>query len=517
MRRSMHMGRQAWIQRALLLSFLAVFVAGLFLFGRAQATTSSSSSLPNYLERAWYVSGNYGGLTADGAGNVYVTRATDISMFSGDTPSTTDPDNPTLLKTWTGFTAAGDITIDEQGLLYVTDGNTVKQFDSDEPSGEPTILKTWTGFSSPWGIDIDDDGDIVVANNTGGTYRMFNRSAAAGAVSTKNWTGVNDAWVVSLDDEGNVYAGGYSGNNIKKFSKTQEAGTPNMTNWVNVGGTFLNGIHWADGYAYISPVQVGGAGSIQRFPSDTLGGDLDGIRELIGTASTPYSIGTDAEGNIYANIYDTSSVVKYILPQNLAELTIPGTTGLLNITLPEGNHITSHSVAAPIVEDEAYEYPFGLVSFTFNTTSGSTVPVEVTFQTELAPEDVTPRKYNSITETYQDIPDAEVTATTVGGQPALLLSYDITDGGELDEDGDDNGVIVDPVALGVAINNTPDDDSDTESDTDDSSGSGTGAGGNTASDLADTGIDGVLITFVSMLLICSSLSTLYTLGKRATS
>lgn len=474
--------------------FLAIVVslavvASVLSSGITQAVTSSTSTLPDYLERSWYVTDNNGGVAVDGAGNVYITRgASGVIVLDNNTASTTNPTNPTTLKEWTGF-GAGDITIDEDGMVYVTDGNTVKQFDGSEPSGAPTILKTWTGFNFAWGIDIDEDGDIVVANyNGGGSYRMFNRSEPEGAVATTNWTGVNDAWTVTLDDEGNVYAAGYGGS-ISKFSKTEDAGTPaSMTTWSNTGGNYINGIHWADDYVYISPSNLTGVGSFQRFPSDTAAGDIGAARVVIGGASTPYSVATDTAGNVYGNAYGTLSVAKYIRSQNLGELTIPDTSDLLNITLPQGNHITSHSVAAPTTEDDAYEYPLGLVSFTFSTSSGSTVPVQITFQTDLAPEDVVPRKYNSIAETYEDIPDAEVTATTVGGQPALLLEYEITDGGPLDEDEIENGVIVDPVALGTATSSEPEDGEGGpggSSGSGESSESGTDGSGN--GNLADTG------------------------------
>lgn len=496
-----------WSSRVLQVLFVTILIISLFAFGRAtQAVTSSTSTVPNYIERSWYVGGNNGGVAVDAADNVYVTLGLGgVAVFDRNTASTADPTNPTLLKTWTGF-GAGDITIDENGMVYVTDDNTVKQFDSQEPSGEPTILKTWTGFNFPWGIDIDNDGDIVVANyGGGGTYRMFNRSAEEGAVSTTVWSGVNDAWVVALDDEGTVYAGGYGGS-LSKFSKTENAGTPTaMTTWTNTGGNYLNGLHWADGYVYISPSNLTGVGSVQRFPSHTPAGDIGAARVVLGSGQYPYSIATDTAGNVYGNLYGNSSVVKYIIPQNLAELTIPGTADLLYIALPDGTHITDHSVEPAMVTDEMYEYPLGLVSFTFNTTSGSTVPVQISFQTDLSPEEVIPRKYNAASETYEDLPDAEVTATTFEGQPALLLEYDITDGGILDEDGEQNGVIVDPVALGVLAASDPGDGSGDNGGTDNNLSTGTGNDANSGI-LASTGQPAARYILMAALLIFGGLT-----------
>jgi hypothetical protein len=99
-----------------------------------------------------------------------------------------------------------------------------------------------------------------------------------------------------------------------------------------------------------------------------------------------------------------------------------------------------------------YSYPLGLTSFTFSTpdcVSGATVPVTMSFQTDLKPNEVVARKYNSTTQTYNTIPNAVITETTVDGKHALQLDYNVTDGGPLDEDGLANGVIVDPVGLGT--------------------------------------------------------------------
>jgi hypothetical protein len=59
------------------------------------------------------------------------------------------------------------------------------------------------------------------------------------------------------------------------------------------------------------------------------------------------------------------------------------------------------------------------------------------------------RKYNTATKTYTDIPNATITNVTIGGQKALKITYDITDGGPLDADGTPNGTIVDPAGPAV--------------------------------------------------------------------
>ncbi|MDB5165994.1 MAG: hypothetical protein JWM37_66 [Candidatus Saccharibacteria bacterium] len=97
-------------------------------------------------------------------------------------------------------------------------------------------------------------------------------------------------------------------------------------------------------------------------------------------------------------------------------------------------------------QDTGYDYPLGLVNYTFSNAAASNQVVLI-FVTDLTPSQVIARKYNAITKQYNDIPGATITATTFSGNPALRLTYDITDGGPLDQDGTVNGTIIDPVGL----------------------------------------------------------------------
>lgn len=97
-------------------------------------------------------------------------------------------------------------------------------------------------------------------------------------------------------------------------------------------------------------------------------------------------------------------------------------------------------------QDTGYDYPLGLVNYTFTNAAASN-QVVLTFVTDLTPSQVIARKYNAITKQYSDIPGATITATTFSGNPALQLTYNVTDGGTLDQDGTVNGTIIDPVGL----------------------------------------------------------------------
>jgi len=56
---------------------------------------------------------------------------------------------------------------------------------------------------------------------------------------------------------------------------------------------------------------------------------------------------------------------------------------------------------------------------------------------------------------YLTIIGATITPATIGGVPTLVVSYQVTDGGALDEDGLANGIIVDPAGLAVLGAATP--------------------------------------------------------------
>lgn len=59
------------------------------------------------------------------------------------------------------------------------------------------------------------------------------------------------------------------------------------------------------------------------------------------------------------------------------------------------------------------------------------------------------RKYANDTKTYTTIPDATFKSVTIGGKQAMLITYQIKDGGPFDEDGTANGSITDPAGPAV--------------------------------------------------------------------
>ncbi len=106
--------------------------------------------------------------------------------------------------------------------------------------------------------------------------------------------------------------------------------------------------------------------------------------------------------------------------------------------------------------DVAYSYPAGLVGFVaLDCTTAATATFTQYYYALPTPAVLTLRKWNSATHSYSTVPGAVLSAVTIGGQTAVKVVYQVTDGGPLDQDGTANGNIVDPVGPGVSVLGVP--------------------------------------------------------------
>lgn len=102
----------------------------------------------------------------------------------------------------------------------------------------------------------------------------------------------------------------------------------------------------------------------------------------------------------------------------------------------------------PQTNESDVSYPYGLVGFTLEgIPMGSTQTVSLYFETDEKAEGFTAQQYNTATERYQAVPDAQITNELRNGKPVIKLTYQVQDGGKLDIDGQANGSITDPVGL----------------------------------------------------------------------
>lgn len=97
------------------------------------------------------------------------------------------------------------------------------------------------------------------------------------------------------------------------------------------------------------------------------------------------------------------------------------------------------------VQDPDAAYPLGLMDFTVKCESaGQTVPITQYYYTKTNTDELVMRKYNAARQTYQGMPVATIDQINIKDSPVVKAKYSIVEGGQLDEDGLMNKVIVDP-------------------------------------------------------------------------
>jgi len=134
---------------------------------------------------------------------------------------------------------------------------------------------------------------------------------------------------------------------------------------------------------------------------------------------------------------------------NVTSFVNPVSTAYSSIVVDSACELSSVSAASAnaLGADTGYEYPMGLLDFTASCgTPGYTATITQYFFNPPT-ESFILRKYAG--SSYQTVSGAAMTSVTVGGVPALRVSYQVTDGGPLDDDGLANGVIVDPAGPAV--------------------------------------------------------------------
>ena len=140
-------------------------------------------------------------------------------------------------------------------------------------------------------------------------------------------------------------------------------------------------------------------------------------------------------------------------------LTYPDPITSSTVTLELPSDVTNGTVSAisptTIPKDTFFSYPLGLTSFQFDTTVGATKTITLYYDLPGDPSSYTARKYNTNTKTFSTITNATITRVTYNNKSMLRLTYDITDGGILDQDNQANGTIIDPVGLAQASVGVP--------------------------------------------------------------
>ncbi len=136
----------------------------------------------------------------------------------------------------------------------------------------------------------------------------------------------------------------------------------------------------------------------------------------------------------------------------------PVTDTYVSVALDEDCSLTEAAASAEsskAAQDTGYNYWTGLVNFAADCGDpGYTSSVTLYFY-GTSQDNLVLRKYNNNTNGYFNVPEATVTNEVINGQSVIVAAYNITDGGELDMDGEANGIIVDPVGLATLVVGVP--------------------------------------------------------------
>ena len=286
---------------------------------------------------------------------------------------------------------------------------------------------------------------------------------------------------IAVDSQDNLYVADTSNRRVQKFDSNgvfiSQFGSEGSGD-----GEFMNAFNLTvgpDDSIYVGDNQEETGFRIQKFDNDGiyLNQYTQGSDEVSGSPFLVYGISAGPNGIIYTinaesfkieilcdndvstdGCVSTGSADNTVTTLSSAENATPITLSQTGCTTVSNSSATKESNLT--TADPAYSYPIGLIAFTLNgCTNGGTATITATFTGSFDPSSTTIRKYNSSNNTYttltQSNSNLSLSVTTLNNQPALQVSYSITDGGPLDQDNTVNGTIVDPVGLAQASVGVP--------------------------------------------------------------
>lgn len=129
---------------------------------------------------------------------------------------------------------------------------------------------------------------------------------------------------------------------------------------------------------------------------------------------------------------------------HVSSVTNPVTSEYSTVSVDDACELSEVSVkrASDLGSDSGYIYPLGLLDFTADCGIPGFTTTVTQYYYGSTTQDFILRKYAN--GSYQTVSGATFSRQTIGGVQVLVVSYQVTDGGMLDDDGLANGVIVDP-------------------------------------------------------------------------
>lgn len=398
------------------------------------------------------------------------------------------------------------------GAIYIhflnTNGTLVSttkigQGTTNGPTGFTSTILYGSALSSPGDMNNDDIPDLLVGarqydNSAGGVFLhylstdgsiqstvIFDDSTTNGATSiTTDFYGasvasigdlngdrVPDIAVGAIDDEagatsttGTIFLHVLS---VKTYSVSYSAGangslsgTANQTVAHTSDASSITAVpddqylflEWSDSSTDNPRTDTNVTANIAVTASFTLDTDRDGIPNSSDTDDDNDTI-PDTIENAGDNGGDINNdgILDSLQPEVAS---LPNTVDAQYVSLDLTGNCSTITSVETLTEDDfaqkdaSYSYPLGLVDFSADCSApGESANVTIYFIGDVDPNRVYGRKFNGSLHT--DIVGAVQTGLTIGGQPAIQLTYTITDGGENDTDGLINGAIDDPVGVGT--------------------------------------------------------------------
>lgn len=319
-------------------------------------------------------------------------------------------------------------------------------------SGETWTQQTSAGSRKWWSIAMSADGSTLAA--VGYDIYPYISTDSGATWSEQTALGQHATYSVAINGDGTKII-------------TASADVYAQTNKVYVSSD--SGAHWTEETGDVKGTYVAVSGDGTRFMAALQGGALY-IKAPEGPATDTFDLATLTNSD---NLDQAVSKAKLSITSStcytISDSTV-GLRGVSGITNPDGVKL------------------LGGIRFDLSCASaGGNAPMTVTLGSYI--EDLsTLHVYKEKNGALTDITD-QLTITNVDGE--TILEYTLVDGGDFDEDGAVNGVIVDPLYIGV------DGDTTTTTTTDGTDTTATGSGDG----LASTGTSTYLLAIAALGLI----------------
>lgn len=289
-------------------------------------------------------------------------------------------------------------------------------------------------------------GSSTGQSNVGGLvgrcgYGVITNSYSTGAVGTAEWAEPTYIGGLLGREQGSCEVNNSFWDTETSGQADTALGTGKTTEQMKTASTFT-GASWD--FTSIWNISSSVNDGYPNLSFSTLDSDGDGVPDVVENAGPN---GGDANNDSIQDAFQTTVTT--------LKNAVTGGYSLLTTTCQSNSSVSSSAESTSAV-DVAFNYPAGLLSYIVSCpyvgfTTTATIYDFGTFD----PATAVLRKYNSALGTYTTVAGATFSTVTIGGQAALKVEYSITDGGELDQDGVANGIIVDPVGSAYQVTSAP--------------------------------------------------------------